>query len=244
VKHKIEPFGQWEMMLSHVFGKSVNTELRQAFIDVAEGEYSQAFLHGLSSIMSDRSCDDVLLRNAISSACSMAGETSPITRTLTSFMVRANTEHTNTTDEFGQALIAELANCELQGIGYAQLKAMKKLPSETFSIDVDLSSRFLVTLVKAFQQMIDGVLAQQKKENRHGYLSENVLAILGGDRADVLFVEAIQTIITIIKPVPAIIDTLGQKEQDTLVLLGYEMKCLTKTSRRIKGQILMNELGL
>jgi hypothetical protein len=174
----------------------------------------------------------------------MAGETSPITRTLTSFMVRANTEHTNTTDEFGQALIAELANCELQGIGYAQLKAMKKLPSETFSIDVDLSSRFLVTLVKAFQQMIDGVLAQQKKENRHGYLSENVLAILGGDRADVLFVEAIQTIITIIKPVPAIIDTLGQKEQDTLVLLGYEMKCLTKTSRRIKGQILMNELGL
>jgi hypothetical protein len=244
VKHKVEPIGQWECMLIDWFDGPATQELREAFLDVANGEHRQPFLLGLSSLMSDRSGASEWLRKAIFMTCEMAGQNSAITQALTSCVVRANTENERRTVEFGQSLIRELLDYEAKDIGYAQLKALEMIPSETYAADVELSSQLVVKLVSAFQLMIDGVLAGHKKEDRHDHLTENVLAILGGDKADVVFVEAIQTIITTIKPVPVILDSLGQKEQDTLVLLGYEMKGLTKTSRRLKGQILMNELGL
>jgi hypothetical protein len=244
LKHKNERVGQWEEMLIELFEEPRSAELRQAFIDVASGEHSQQFLLGLSSVMGRNSSAKHWLRRAIDRACEIAGPDSPVTRSLTSCVVQANMAEKDRSVEFGQALIKELLAYDLSDIGYAQLNSLDEVPMAAFSADVELTTRLLVKLVSAFQLMIDGVLAGHQKDDRHAYLTENVMAILGGDLADALFAEAIQKIPKIITPLPELVGALGQKEQDTLVLLGYDLKGLTKTSRRVKGQRLMDSLGL
>lgn len=244
LKHKHEQVGQWEAVLIDLFEEPRSEALRQAFIDAAEGEHSRKISIGLSSVIGWKTYSKPLLRTAIDRACEIAGPDSPVTRALTSCVVQANMAEKDRTVEFGQALIREILAYDLQDIGYAQLNSLDEIPVETFSADVELSTRLLVKLAMAFQLMIDGVLTERKKDDRHRYLTENVLAILGGDLADVLFAEAIQKISKTITPLPELIGALGQKEQDTLALLGYELKGLTKTSRRVKGQQLMDSLGL
>jgi hypothetical protein len=244
LKHKQEQVGQWEGLLIDLFEEPRSADLRRAFIDAAEGEHSKKISIGLSSIIGWKSESKPLLRTAIDRACEMAGPDSSVTRALSSCVVQANMAEKERVVEFWQALMAELLEYELRDIGYAQLNSIVEMPSVAFANDVELTSRLLVNLAKAFQMMIDGVLAGHQKEDRHHYLTENVQAILGGDLADVMFVEAIQSILKAIAPVPEIINTLGQKEQDTLALLGYELKDLSKASRRLKGQLLMDGLGL
>lgn len=244
LKHKNERVGQWEELLLDLFYEPRPIALRQAFIDAAEGEHSHKVLLGLTSVMGCKSSVKTGLITAINRACEFAGPDSQVTRALTSCVMRANMAEKDRTVEFGQALIREVLDYESKDIGYAQLNSLDEIPVETFSADAELSTQLLVKLVTAFQMMIDGVLAGHQKDDRHTYLTENVMAILGGDLADVLFAEAIQKISKLITPLPEFIDALGQKEQDTLALLGYELKGLTKTSRRVKGEQLMDSLGL
>lgn len=244
LKHKQERVGQWEGLLIDLFEEPRSAELRRAFIDAAEGEHSHKIYIGLSSVIGWKSESKPLLRAAIDRACELAGPDSRLTGALTSCVVQANMAEKDRTHEFWQALMAELLEYELRDIGYAQLNSILEMPSAAFATDVELTSRLLVNLAKAFQMMIDGVLAGHQAEDRYRYLSDNVQAIMGGDLADVMFVEAIQYILKAVAPVPELINTLGHKEQDTLALLGYELKGLTKTSRRLKGQLLMDGLGL